>query len=228
MQGIQRDIARMQRAEHLSKLDPAVKAQSDKNKWVAWLRRYMVRLQQEADAGADPQRRIKVMNGVNPRRALLAAVHNLAKMLEPALCSGSSSSGSVCCGHLHVNKSRRYVLAVHSHSSSPFAKPVARPSGLPERNGTHINALVVPSRYVLRNWIAQQAIDAAEKGDYSEVRRVLRLLQRPFSDDAAVGLDNDPQVKAALTPGRPAYRRELLYDGPVPAWAKGLCVSCSS
>lgn len=86
---------------------------------------------------------------------------------------------------------------------------------------------------MLRNWIAQQAIDAAEKGDYSEVRRVLRLLQRPFSDDAAVGLDEDPAVLAALPssgqPGQKAVcRRELIYDGPVPQWAKGICVSCSS
>ncbi|KAH7951846.1 hypothetical protein HPB52_014047 [Rhipicephalus sanguineus] len=38
-------------------------------------------------------------------------------------------------------------------------------------------------RFVLRNYIAQQAIDAAEKGDYNEARKVLKILQRPFSDD---------------------------------------------
>ena len=35
---------------------------------------------------------------------------------------------------------------------------------------------------ILRNYIAQNAIDAAEKGDFSEVERVLKLLQHPFDD----------------------------------------------
>ena len=38
-------------------------------------------------------------------------------------------------------------------------------------------------RFILRNYIAQNAIDAAEKGDYSEVHRVLKVLQNPYSDD---------------------------------------------
>ena len=39
-------------------------------------------------------------------------------------------------------------------------------------------------RIVLRNFIAQNAIEAAEKGDFSEVRRVLKAFQKPF--DASV------------------------------------------
>lgn len=38
-------------------------------------------------------------------------------------------------------------------------------------------------RFILRNYIAQNAIDAAEKGDFSEVRRVLEILQTPYSED---------------------------------------------
>ena len=78
-------------------------------------------------------------------------------------------------------------------------------------------------RYVLRNWIAQRAIDAAEEGDYSEVRRVLRLLENPYSDDAAADLDAD-----VSSGSKAACSRAVQYDGPVPQWAKGLCVSCSS
>lgn len=80
------------------------------------------------------------------------------------------------------------------------------------------------ARYVLRNWIAQNAIDAAEKEDYSEVRRVLRLLENPFSDDAAAALDGD----GAAEDGRVEKMSALQYDGPVPSWARQLCVSCSS
>ncbi|ESO86801.1 hypothetical protein LOTGIDRAFT_128503 [Lottia gigantea] len=38
-------------------------------------------------------------------------------------------------------------------------------------------------RIILRNYIAQNAIDAAEKGDYSEIRRVLKLLETPYSGE---------------------------------------------
>lgn len=76
-------------------------------------------------------------------------------------------------------------------------------------------------RYVLRNWIAQQAIEKAEEGDFSEVRRVLHLLRNPFDEDAAEGLEEG-------TSGASACRVPIRYDGPVPAWAENLCVSCSS
>ncbi|EIE24107.1 UPF0061-domain-containing protein [Coccomyxa subellipsoidea C-169] len=142
---LHQEMARLERCEELGKLDAAAKARADADAWRGWLRRYTARLQQEADAGANPQRRIATMNGINPR-------------------------------------------------------------------------------YVLRNWIAQRAIDAAEKGDYSEVRRVLRLLENPYSDDAAADLD----ASSGRSGSEAACGRELQYDGPVPQWAKGLCVSCSS
>ena len=45
----------------------------------------------------------------------------------------------------------------------------------------------VDNRFILRNYIAQNAIDAAEKGDFTEVRRVLRLLEAPYSDSVDLG-----------------------------------------
>lgn len=66
--------------------------------------------------------------------------------------------------------------------------------------------LAVNPLYVLRNHIAQQAIEAAEKGDFSEVQRQYELLRDPFT--ARVGLE--------------------AYAAAPPAGAPHLEVSCSS
>jgi uncharacterized protein YdiU (UPF0061 family) len=37
-------------------------------------------------------------------------------------------------------------------------------------------------KYVLRNYLAQQAIDKAEKGDFSMVYELLDLVRRPYDE----------------------------------------------
>ncbi|XP_077025355.1 protein adenylyltransferase SelO, mitochondrial [Tamandua tetradactyla] len=58
-------------------------------------------------------------------------------------------------------------------------------------------------KYVLRNYIAQKAIEAAENGDFSEVQRVLMLLEAPYHRE---GEATEP-------------------DSKPPAWAAGLSVT---
>ena len=38
-------------------------------------------------------------------------------------------------------------------------------------------------KIVLRNHLAQYSIEKAEQGDFSEVRRLLRLLEKPYDED---------------------------------------------
>ncbi|XP_031555276.1 uncharacterized protein LOC116292152 [Actinia tenebrosa] len=66
----------------------------------------------------------------------------------------------------------------------------------------------VNPRYVFRNWMAQSAIDKADKGDYSEVQKLLRILEKPFEIQA--------EAEAAG------------FALPPPPWASSLRVSCSS
>jgi serine/tyrosine/threonine adenylyltransferase len=68
----------------------------------------------------------------------------------------------------------------------------------------HMNR--VNPKYVLRNYLAQTAIEKAQKKDFSEIDRLLILLQNPYSDQ--------PDMEA--------------YAVPPPNWGKHLSVSCSS
>lgn len=65
----------------------------------------------------------------------------------------------------------------------------------------------VNPKYILRNYLAENAIRLAEdKKDFSEVDRLLKLLQRPF--------DEQPEMEA--------------YAEAAPDWGKRLVISCSS
>jgi serine/tyrosine/threonine adenylyltransferase len=59
---------------------------------------------------------------------------------------------------------------------------------------------------VLRNYLAQNAIEKAQQKDFSEIDRLFALLQRPCAEQ----------------PGMEAYA------APPPNWGKHVSVSCSS
>ena len=64
----------------------------------------------------------------------------------------------------------------------------------------------VNPQYILRNYLAQQAIEAAERGDYGPVRELHAVLSRPFDE-------------------QPGFER---YAERPPQWGKHLQISCSS
>ncbi len=65
----------------------------------------------------------------------------------------------------------------------------------------------VNPKYILRNYLVQQAIEAAQRErDFGEINRLLELLRRPYDD-------------------QPDMER---YAAPPPNWGKHLVVSCSS
>ena len=57
----------MNAADKLKGITPEQKAERDCKAWRAWLARYAARLHREADAGADLEKRVQVMNETNPR-----------------------------------------------------------------------------------------------------------------------------------------------------------------
>lgn len=64
----------------------------------------------------------------------------------------------------------------------------------------------VNPKYILRNYLAQQAIEQAEQGDFSEIDKLLAILRKPF--------DEQPEMQR--------------YAAPAPPSARHIAVSCSS
>jgi len=64
----------------------------------------------------------------------------------------------------------------------------------------------VNPKYVLRNYLAQTAIEKAQQKDFSEVQRLLHILQRPYDEQP----EHDDYAKLP------------------PDWAATIEVSCSS
>ncbi len=64
----------------------------------------------------------------------------------------------------------------------------------------------VNPKYVLRNYLAQTAIEKAQSKDFSEIDRLFTALRTPFAEQ----------------PGMESYAL------PPPNWGKHLAVSCSS
>jgi uncharacterized protein YdiU (UPF0061 family) len=73
-------------------------------------------------------------------------------------------------------------------------------------DGRRLRMNRVNPKYVLRNYLAQVAIEKAQQKDFVEIDRLLTLLHDPFTDQA--GMDG--------------------YAAPPPNWGKHLSVSCSS
>jgi serine/tyrosine/threonine adenylyltransferase len=79
-------------------------------------------------------------------------------------------------------------------------------NGVTEEQRTELMLKSSP-KYILRNYLAQQAIKKAEAGDFSEVNKLFEILKRPF--------DEHPE-------------HEADYAKAAPDWSKKICVSCSS
>ena len=96
--------------------------------------------------------------------------------------------------------------------------------------------------FVLRNWVAQEAIEMAEKGDHSKVRTVLRMLSRPYSAKycsfSAEESDGQGAGAPPLSPARSSAsvsvnytqctEEERSFVRKAPVHASGVFCTCSS
>ncbi|TKS73193.1 Selenoprotein O [Collichthys lucidus] len=94
-------------------------------------------------------------------------------------------------------------------------------------------------RVILRNYIAQNAIEAAENGDFSEVQRVLKVLEKPFSlqpglelpawagkgESAEQGERDEGEEQQQEAASTSTARNPVPYDSKPPSWAHEICVT---
>lgn len=99
------------------------------------------------------------------------------------------------------------LLGEDESSRAWFARYAERVAGDPRDDAARRAAMrAVNPKYVLRNWVAQEAIEACEAGDDGVVRTALAVLRAPF--------DEHPDHERWAQPAPPQYRT--------------LSVSCSS
>jgi serine/tyrosine/threonine adenylyltransferase len=92
--------------------------------------------------------------------------------------------------------------------SAGYARRLRREHSVDAQRAPRMNA--VNPKFVLRNHLAEVAIREARGGDFGEVQRLLKVLQRPYDEQS----DGGPAVQA--------------YAGFPPEWAQAIEVSCSS
>jgi serine/tyrosine/threonine adenylyltransferase len=73
--------------------------------------------------------------------------------------------------------------------------------------------------FILRNWIAFKATEAAESGDFSKVNTVLEMLQQPYRAEYSIF------TSPAAAPRDP---RAEEFIRPPPDWAPSFTCTCSS
>ncbi|MFK8330642.1 protein adenylyltransferase SelO [Pseudomonas sp. BJa5] len=105
---------------------------------------------------------------------------------------------------LHVVRDDFVDLAGFDRWSQDYLARLAREPDNAQGRRERMHA--VNPLYILRNYLAQRAIEAAEGGDYEEVRRLHQVLCKPFEEQ----------------PGMEAYAERP------PEWGKHLEISCSS
>ncbi|KAM5171107.1 protein adenylyltransferase SelO, mitochondrial [Mantella aurantiaca] len=83
--------------------------------------------------------------------------------------------------------------------------------------------------HILRNYIAQNAIEAAENGDFTEVKRVLKILENPYDveeEEIPEHAEEEERLEACASAiCRPTNLSRLPYSSRPPIWAAELSVT---
>lgn len=146
---------------------------------------------------------------------------------------------------------RAYATRLGADLAAALEGPQGGEGALKILQQRHNTQLASCPRYILRNYIAEACIAAAEKGDYAPTRHAMKLLGDPFDLSTAPSEEAflsgySPQLHClqhagdATAASRAGYTtppdgpscgvkgQVAQYDEVPPRWAAALCVTCSS
>eukprot|EP00062_Callorhinchus_milii_P006756 gi/632947628/ref/XP_007889143.1/ PREDICTED: selenoprotein O [Callorhinchus milii] len=126
---------------------------------------------------------------------VIGSKEGIAKELD--LIERSSKLQQATAEDIHSNNAKVWTEWLQKYSSR-LATEAEGVDDVDEQNAERVKVMNLNNpKFILRNYIAQNAIEAAEKGDFSEVRRVLTLLESPYSEDSC--LEEETLQDAAAT-----------------------------
>ncbi|KAI9220454.1 hypothetical protein BC828DRAFT_383513 [Blastocladiella britannica] len=192
---------------------------------------------------ADWTRFFRHLSHLDPYSSLIPSDSESDPIVEPLVLAAAESA--TACAMPPTVTDNNYVSAAVSAAAAPDTPAASKPVGTvdevrtayrawrtayltraQQETGTGSAAARVAAmhatnpKFILRQWIAQETIDASEKrGDREAVARALCVLTDPFAETPA-GVE-------AFTEGVEKGWWEKWADEP-PAWGKGIVCSCSS
>ena len=147
----------------------------------------------------------------NPDGDTVALITDLLELLQANQVDYTNFFRSVAelrtgLGSTHHNVRDRFIDRDAFDAWAQRYTTILRQAGEPdEARATRLRA--VNPKYILRNYLAEQAIErATSAGDYSEINRLLSVLSNPFAE-------------------QPRFEH---YAADAPDWAHSIQVSCSS
>jgi uncharacterized protein YdiU (UPF0061 family) len=97
-------------------------------------------------------------------------------------------------------------------------------SNLHNSNRTELMKDNNPS-FIIKNWIIQKATEAAEKGDFSQVRTVLKMAENPFNPSYSTFNKQGCDITSSNIP---ISEEEKEFITPAPEWSDSFICTCSS
>lgn len=79
--------------------------------------------------------------------------------------------------------------------------------------------------FIIRNWIIQKATETADKGDFTQVRTVLKMAESPFNPSYSIFSKQDCDI---ISSNLPVSEEEKEFIIPAPAWSDSFICTCSS
>ncbi|PRD27712.1 UNVERIFIED_CONTAM: Selenoo [Trichonephila clavipes] len=117
-------------------------------------------------------------------------------------------------GHSSPNKLDIKFLLITADHASPLFRKMFPKSG-------HCQTVQMFKVFILRNYIAQKAIEKAENGDFSSVRKLVEILENPYDqcytkaiNEAAANAQNEEDFCPTAKISTMASQCHDVYDKP--------------